>query len=533
MPRRAGGKAIRSMRWRALLLLIGAVLAGAALSPAAVRAVGPPVVTGVTPDTGLAGTVVTITGEHFTGATAVTFDRRRADFTVLNDRAIEATVPTVSRAGLIDIVVTSPDGVSADTGVDAFTYVVPSLTFGGVAGLRLSERGAAAIYTVALSERPTGPVTLSISAGSSIDVSPDTLRFSGADYATPKPVTLRVRGDPAPAGTRDVVITHTGTGGGYTGSGNHPLSVSIIGDDRFTIIVTHSAGSTELIEGGRPDFVSLRLSANPGGDATLTITPDDQLTVSSAALHFDSSNWNSLVEFAVFAVADDNPEGDHTGVLTFTLEGVTRKAAPVELTVSIADEHSPAVRITESDGGTAVAEDGGHDTYTVALRRRPAAPVTVSIQPEDDLRVSPVRIVFRTDDWAQPRTVLVEAIDDDLDEGEHVHHIHHIATGGGLDTFAAVTLDVTITDNDHLNQALIPLAAGFSMVGWFGTPTSSHAIIAGNPAILRIWIWDRVNGWRLDARTLPPRLRADIAIARGAAFWVVTSADTDLVVPLP
>ena len=530
MRRRAGGKAIRSMRWRALLLLIGAVLAGAALSPAAVGAVGPPVVTGVTPDTGLAGAVVTITGEHFTGATAVTFEGRRADFTVLNDRAIEATVPILRRAELVDIVVTSPDGDSGGTGAGAFTYVVPSLTFGGVSGLRLAERGTAGVYTVGLSMRPTGPVTVSIAGTQHVSVTPRTLTFTLADYATPKPVTLRARDDPRRTGTRDVVITHTATGGGYSGSGNHPLSVSIIGDDRFTIIVTHSGGSTELIEGGRPDFVSMRLSTDPGGDATVTVTPDAQLTINRTEFPFDAANWDSLVEFAVFAVADDEPEGDHTGVLTFTLKTGARSTDPVEITIPIADEHSPAVRITESDGGTAVAEDGGHDTYTVALSRRPSAPVTVSIQPEDDLRVSPVRIVFQPDDWAQPRTVLVEAIDDDLDEGEHVHHIHHIATGAGL---GVVTLDVTITDNDHLNQALVPLPAGFSMLGWFGTPTSSHAIIAGNPAILRIWVWDRIDGWRLDSPALPPRLRADIPITRGDVFWVVTSADTDLVVPLP
>ena len=530
MRRRVGGKAIRSMPWRALLLLIGAALAGAALSPAAVGAVGPPVVTGVTPDTGLAGTVVTITGEHFTGATSVTFEGRRAEFSVRNDRAIEATVPTVSRAGLIDVVVTSPDGVSAGAGVGAFTYVVPSLTFGGVAGLRLTERGTSGVYTVALSMRPTGPVTIAISGAEHIEISPHTLRFSAADYATPKRVTLRARDDPRRAGTRDIVITHAATGGGYTGSGNHPLSVTIIGDDSFTIIVTHSGGSTELIEGGRPDFVSLRLSANPGGDATVTVTPDDELTVSSSEFRFDASNWNSLVEFAVFAVDDDDPEGDHTGVLTFTLKTGPRSAPAVEVPIPIADDHSPAVHITESGGGTAVAEDGGHDTYTVALRRRPSVPVTVSIQAEDDLRVSPIRIVFQPRDWAQPRTVLVEAIDDDRDEGEHVHHIHHIATGAGL---GVVTLDVTITDNDHLNQALVPLPAGFSMVGWFGTPTGSGAIIDGNPAIVRIWVWDQVNGWRVDSRDLPPRLRADIAIVRGDAFWVVTSAATDLVVPLP
>jgi hypothetical protein len=531
MRRRVGGKALRSMRWRALLLLIGAAVAGAVLSPAGAQAVGPPIITAVTPNSGLAGTDVTITGEHFTGATSVVFGRYRADFTVTNDREIHATVPVrLAGAGVVDIVVTSPDGVSADTGADDFTYLDPGLIFGGIAGLRLTEGGAASIYTVALDTRPTGVVTLAITGTDHITVSPHTLTFSPSDYATPRRVTLRALDNPGRAGTRDSVITHTTTGGGYTASGSHPLSVTIIGDNRFTIIVTHSGGSTDLIEGGRPDFISLRLTADPGGEVTVTVTPDAQLTTSSSKFQFDSDDWRSPVEFAVSAVEDDDPEGDHTGVLTFTLEGSGIRTPAVEVSIAIADEHSPAVQIVESDGGTAVAEGGGHDTYTLALTRRPSGPVTVSIQPEDDLRVSPIRIVFQPRDWAQPRTVLVEAIDDDLDEGEHVHHIHHIATGAGL---GVVTVNVTITDNDAANEARIPLAAGFSLVGWFGAPTSSHALLAGHPAIDRIWVWDQVNGWRVDGRALPARLRTDIPIAPGDGFWVVAAADTDLIVPLP
>ena len=518
------------MRWRAVLLLIGAVLAAAALFPAPARAVGPPVVTGVAPATGLAGTVVTITGQHFTGATSVTFGDRRAEFTVRNDRSIEATVPIFARAGRARIVVTSPDGVSADNIADDFTYVTPGLTFGGVDGLRLTEGGDASIYTVALSMRPTGPVSVAISGAGGIDASPGTLTFTGADYATPKRVTLRARDDPGRARTRAAVINHTATGGGYTGSGNHPLSVTIIGDDRFTIIVTHSGGSTELIEGGRPDFISLRLTRDPGGEATVTVTPDAQLRTSGSEFRFDSANWSSSVEFAVSAVDDDAPEGDHSGVLTFTLKGGNRTASPVTIEIDIADERSPAVRLTESGGGTAVAEDGGHDTYTVALRRRPAGPVTVAIQPEDDLRVSPIRIVFQPGDWAQPRTVLVEAVDDDRDEGEHVRHIHHLATGAGL---GVVALNVTIADNDAPNHARIPLGPGLTLVGWFGAPTSARALIDAHPAIARIWAWDRLRGWRVDSRELPPRLRADIPIARGDGFWVVATAGATLVVPLP
>ena len=80
---------------------------------------------------------------------------------------------------------------------------------------------------------------------------------------------------------------------------------------------------------------------------------------------------------------------------------------------------------------------------------------------------------------------------------------------------------------------MLPLTTGLSLIGWFGAPTTARAILDGNPDIVRIWIWDQVDGWRGDSPKLPPGLRRDIPIARGAGIWVVAAADTDLVVPLP
>ena len=532
MRRRAGGKAIRSMRWRTLLLL-GAVLAAAALSPAPARAQTAPVITDVVPATGLAGAVVSIIGSDFTGATAVTFGGRSATFQVLNDANIQATSPTTTQGGSVDIVVTTPNGTSSNSAADDFTYVVPSLTINQGNGLSVSEDGESDTYTLALSLLPTGTVTVRIPDSDDLDITPNTLVFTTANYARAQLVTVSAVDDVNFERTHTAIITHRASGGGYGPAGAHPVAVRVTDNDEFRIIVTQSAGSTHVIEGGRPDFLSVRLNADPAATATVTITADDQLTTSATTFEFTRKNWGSLIEFAVFAVDDDLAEGDHTGTLTFSLSGASREAPDTEVIVSISDEHSPALRLIHSDGATTVSEDGGQDSYTVSLPRRPAGTVTVAIRPEDDLQVSVGELIFTTRNWDQPQTVTVEAIDDDLSEGDQVHHVHHLATGAGLDDFAAVTLNVTILDNDVPNHRLLPLPAGFSLVGWFGTPTNARALIDGNPDIIRIWFWDQVNGWRLDARDLPPRLRADIPIALGDGFWVVTSAATDLFVPLP
>jgi hypothetical protein len=70
-----------------------------------------PTVTSVNPSSGstAGGTVVTITGTTFTGATSVTFGGVAASFTVVNATTITATVP-VGAAGDASVIVTTPAG---------------------------------------------------------------------------------------------------------------------------------------------------------------------------------------------------------------------------------------------------------------------------------------------------------------------------------------------------------------------------------------------------------------------------------------
>lgn len=82
-----------------------------------------PAVTAVAPATGTAGTVVTITGTAFTGASAVSFGGVAASaFTVVDDTTITATVP--AGTGEVDVRVTG-DGLESDAvAADRFTYTV-------------------------------------------------------------------------------------------------------------------------------------------------------------------------------------------------------------------------------------------------------------------------------------------------------------------------------------------------------------------------------------------------------------------------
>jgi hypothetical protein len=95
-----------------------------------------PAVTAVTASTGPSGSLVTVSGVNFTGATAVLFGTAGAAFVVDNDGTISATVPPGS--GTVDVTVTTPSGTSPTGTGDRFTYgagpppgTVPSPVAGG------------------------------------------------------------------------------------------------------------------------------------------------------------------------------------------------------------------------------------------------------------------------------------------------------------------------------------------------------------------------------------------------------------------
>jgi hypothetical protein len=92
--------------------------------------VAPPTVTGVSPSVGppSGGTSVSITGTNLDTATTVRFGTRSASFTVNDPTSISATAPSAPN-GTVDVTVTTPQGTSATSAADEFTYTNrPSVT---------------------------------------------------------------------------------------------------------------------------------------------------------------------------------------------------------------------------------------------------------------------------------------------------------------------------------------------------------------------------------------------------------------------
>lgn len=93
----------------------------------------------------------------------------------------------------------------------------------------------------------------------------------------------------------------------------------------------------------------------------------------------------------------------------------------------------------------------------------------------------------------------------------NVHTAYALGADGALQLEVATPL-----------PAVRDVPAGLSLVGWYGAPTTSAAVLAGSGLVDRVWWYDpQADGWRVDSRDLPPALRQPFPLERGDGFFVV------------
>ena len=232
--------------------------------------------------------------------------------------------------------------------------------------------------------------------------------------------------------------------------------------------ITESGGSTAVSETGVPDSYQIRLTQPPLADVTIAlVNQDGQVVAVDSAnpenrfLVFTPANWNVFQTVRVSAVDDELQEGFRRSWIkheSSSSDPAYQDAGMPRVMASVVDNDFAGVMFIPSGGSTDVAEGGASDTYDVVLTRRPSSDVTISLEnvPGQVTAVdagSPTAasfLVFTSENWDVPQTVLVSAVDDDQVEGPHRAYItHRIDT---LDdeyqqTFA-MQESVWISDND-------------------------------------------------------------------------------------
>lgn len=179
-----------------------------------------PEVTSIDPNTGetTGGDEVTITGDNFTGATAVNFGDTPAVFTVDDDETITATSPAASSTGPVSVTVTTPGGTSATSSADEFTYEEPELLAPVISDVTVSSTTSSGATISWTTDTPASSqvhygTTTSYGSSSTYDGTPKTshsVALTGLDEITTYQVQI-ASGNATATSTATTTVTTTST----------------------------------------------------------------------------------------------------------------------------------------------------------------------------------------------------------------------------------------------------------------------------------------------------------------------------------
>ncbi len=315
-----------------------------------------PVVTSLSPATGpadTAGTTVIITGTDLDPASVVDFGGLPATYTVNSATQITATAPAAG-AGLVDVTVTTPDGTSAHSPSDEFTYVdAPVVT--SLNPATGSALGATAVVITGTDLDGATAVTVGGAAATGLHVVNDTT----LDATTPA----------GTAGPADVVVTTPYGTSGVSGAG----AFTYVGPDPEVTSVAPNTGPTvggTLVTITGSDLTGAT-AVTVGGTAVSSYTVHSNTSVTATTPAGDAGAANVVVT-TLHGNSGDSGAGDFSYVSAPTIISVSPDTGPTVggTLVTITGTHlTGATAVTV--GGTAVSSYTVHNVTTVIATTPP------------------------------------------------------------------------------------------------------------------------------------------------------------------
>jgi hypothetical protein len=233
-----------------------------------------PAVTALSPASGLStgGTLVTITGSNFVGATAVHFGTVAAPILANGSSSLTALAP--AGTGTVDVTVTTPGGTSAAVAADRYLYVTPAAptvtavspatgpAAGGtvvtVTGTNLSYLAQVDFGTVpafftavtknsfqAIAPAGSGTVDITVTTPGGTSATGAADRFVYASAALPTVTAVSPGGGPAVGGT---LVTISGTGLGYLTAVHFGNAAALVTIDTPTAVTAFAPAGSGTVD---------------------------------------------------------------------------------------------------------------------------------------------------------------------------------------------------------------------------------------------------------------------------------------------
>ena len=363
---------------------------------------------------------------------------------------------------------------------------------GNPPGVRLSRtavpvpEGLSASYTLVLASEPADDVIVEVTrkqdGDADLTARPLTLIFGAGNWNAPQQVTVTAAEDAdGDAGAAEFLHTARSNDPAYEGIDIDSAQAAEEDNDRIAVLVTPPRLSVP--EGLSADW-TVALGSRPSADVVVTLAPqaggDADLTADPTELVFTPDDWNAAQAVTVAAAEDADEAAGTAGFTVAAASGDAGYAGLADASVQAVEEDDDPAAVTLSATALSVPEDSSA-TYTLALRSRPSAPVTVgvTVSGDADLTVTPLDLVFTPDNWNAPQTVTVwAAADADAVDGAAV--VRHDAISGDTDyhLVAIGRLDAAEDDDDVAGVTIAPLDLSVPE----GSTAAYTAVLATRPA---------------------------------------------------
>ena len=321
-------------------------------------------------------------------------------------------------------------------------------------------QGSSRTYTVVLNTKPTGDVTVTVTAPSGVTASPSPLTFTSDNWATPRTVTVHVGPTATPTPEADLedppTLSNAITSGDTLYNALAAVRVQLVIKDSGAPGVAVNPTSLSITEGESASYTVV-LTKAPTATVYVDIDVSGEagdMRLSRRSLTFSTSNWNREQMVTVSLAEDDDQAQDAAVTLTHSVRGAdeyedmdpdTDGEQPVTVSsvaLTFIENDTRGVTVTPTALTIAAGTSG---TYRVRLNTQPTDTVTVTADsPTKDVTVTGSPLIFETNNWNSAQTVTV-MVDEDAG-GEEVSSVtlEHTVTGGDYAGVGVSAVTVTI-----------------------------------------------------------------------------------------
>ncbi|HUQ04275.1 MAG TPA: hypothetical protein VM261_17370 [Kofleriaceae bacterium] len=293
------------------------------------------------------------------------------------------------------------------------------------------NEGGSGTIGVSLGFVPLAATTVNLASSDmqGATVTPATLNFTPANYATPQNITIAGVSD---ADGVDDTVTVNATATGATAAA---IAVTVQDDD--VLGIETSTTTVTVGEAGTASF-NVRLSAMPLADTTVMVMSSDvtAATAAPAMLTFTTANYNIFQPVTLTGVGDADAVNDNINV-TLTATGLTTRT----VTTTVNDDDTQDILLTST---TLTVGEAGTGTFGVRLAAMPTSNVAVSVASFNTSKAtaSPATLTFTAANYATNQTVTVSGVAD-LDMAQE-----SVAINMTSPTLTTRTVTTTVNDDD-------------------------------------------------------------------------------------